>query len=72
MPRTKYPASYRLSEVCQSLIGALAGHLGVSRTGVIEQAVRKLARAEGLPEPAVGGAGTPLPKRGRKGMGGGS
>jgi hypothetical protein len=46
MGRSKYPTSYRLSDECLGLIEQLAGTLGISQAGVIEQAVRKLARAE--------------------------
>jgi hypothetical protein len=44
MPRN--PTSYRLSEECLRLIALLAKSLGINQTAVVEQAVRKLARAE--------------------------
>jgi hypothetical protein len=43
---SKQATSYRLSAECRELITRLAGRLGISQAGVIEQAVRKLARAE--------------------------
>jgi hypothetical protein len=46
MGRTKHPASYRLSPECLALIERLSAVLGISQTGVVEQAVRKLAREE--------------------------
>jgi hypothetical protein len=46
MPTTKHPTSYRLSDECRKLIEQLAGTLGISQAGVIEQAIRKFARAE--------------------------
>jgi hypothetical protein len=46
MGETKQPTSFRLSGECLELLEQLAGHLGISQTGVVEQAVRKLARAE--------------------------
>jgi hypothetical protein len=52
MPPGKHPSSYRLSEECRGLIEQLSAALGISQTGVIEQAVRKLARAE-LPPPSA-------------------
>jgi len=44
----KYPFSFRLTDRAQQLIDSLAYHLGVSKTAVIELAVRELARQEGL------------------------
>lgn len=46
MAKPKGATSYRLSEDAQRLISALADRLGVSKTGVLEIAVRKLARSE--------------------------
>lgn len=43
---TKQPTSFRLSGECVRLMNRLAAALGISQAGVIEQAVRKLARAE--------------------------
>jgi hypothetical protein len=48
----KYPTSYRLSQECLILIEQLSAHLGITGTGVIEQAVRKMARAEMPDAPA--------------------
>jgi hypothetical protein len=55
----KPPTSFRLSEDCQALLERLAEHLGITRTAVLEMAVRKLARAEHLPDP-------PPPSRAKK------
>lgn len=52
----KYPMSYRLTKTAQVLIDKLADRLGISKTGVIEVAVRELARREKLYRPE--GAGT--------------
>lgn len=38
--------SYRLSEEAQGLLNELAGLLGISKTGVLEIAIRKLAKLE--------------------------
>ncbi len=46
MPKPRSGTSYRLSENAQDLLGRLAGHLGLTRTGVLEMAIRKLAYAE--------------------------
>jgi hypothetical protein len=42
----KNPTSFRLSDECLRLIARLSETLGINQTAVIEQAVRKLARAE--------------------------
>jgi hypothetical protein len=54
MATDKTPSSYRFSDRARELIDRLADHLGVSKTDVIEMAVRLLARREfeGAPEPA--------------------
>lgn len=64
MARNKYPSSFRLSEECLTLLERLAENLGISQAGVIEQAVRKLARAE-LPAPVDPDPGPP-PRSRRK------
>jgi hypothetical protein len=46
MADSKQPSSYRLSEECRDLLVRLAEALGLSQAGVIEMAVRKLARLE--------------------------
>jgi hypothetical protein len=46
MAKPKGATSYRLSEDAQRLITTLADRLGVSKTGVLEIAVRKLAGSE--------------------------
>jgi predicted transcriptional regulator len=52
MAPTKHPTSFRLSDECLALIEQLAAALGISQAGVVEQAIRKFARAE---LPAQGG-----------------
>lgn len=42
----KNPTSFRLSDECLRLIARLSENLGINQTAVIEQAVRRLARAE--------------------------
>jgi hypothetical protein len=65
MAHHKYPSSYRLSEECRRLIERLSDALGISQAGVLEQAVRKLARAE-LPDLGTpASAEAPKPRRGR-------
>jgi hypothetical protein len=59
MATDKPPTSYRLSDQCRDLIDHLTEHLGVSKTDVIEMAVRHLARRE------FGYAGEEKPKRRR-------
>jgi hypothetical protein len=46
MATDKNPTSFRLSEEALGLIGRLAETLGISRTSVVEMAVRQLARRE--------------------------
>jgi hypothetical protein len=46
MATDKTPSSYRFSDQARALIDRLAEHLGVSKTDVIEMAVRLLARRE--------------------------
>jgi hypothetical protein len=46
MAKPKGATSYRLSEDAQQMIVALADRLGLSKTGVLELAVRKLAHSE--------------------------
>jgi hypothetical protein len=65
MVRSKLPSSYRLSEGCQQLLKQMSDHLGISQAGVIEQAVRKLARAEGVEAESGEKPATPK-KPGRK------
>jgi hypothetical protein len=55
MAPNKLASSYRLSPECRDLINRLAEALGISQAGVIEQAVRKLARAELPPDQQPGG-----------------
>jgi hypothetical protein len=57
----KLPSSYRLSPECRRLLDRLQQVLGISRTSVLEQAVRKLARRE-LDGERVG----PVPVDGRR------
>jgi uncharacterized protein (DUF1778 family) len=63
MPTDKNPTSYRLSEEALALIDRLAEALGISRTSVVEMAVRQLARRE-LGEAARAQG---KPRRGRRG-----
>lgn len=44
--RDKHPTSYRLTPECRTLIEELARALGISRSGVIEIAVREKAKRE--------------------------
>jgi hypothetical protein len=46
MPKPKSGTSYRLSQDAQHLLTSLAGKLGLTKTGVLEMAIRKLAYAE--------------------------
>jgi hypothetical protein len=59
MATDKTPTSYRFSGHARGLIDRLSEHLGVSKTDVIEMAVRLLARRE------FEGGGEPAPKRPR-------
>jgi hypothetical protein len=54
MPTSKNPASYRLSEEALVLIEQLAKAMGLSRTSVIEVAIRQLAKKEGVQSPKEG------------------
>ncbi len=66
MAPNKLPSSYRLSEECHQLIAQLAEALGISQAGVIEQAVRKLARTELPPGSHSEGARDKKPSQPRK------
>ena len=44
----KYPIAFRLTEIAQELVDRLAEHLGMSKTAIVETAIRELARKEGL------------------------
>ena len=46
MPKPRSGTSYRLSEDAQALLGKLSGRLGLTRTAVLEMAIRKLAYTE--------------------------
>ena len=46
--RTKAPTSFRLSDAAMELLAALAADTGQSQTGVIELALRDLAKARGV------------------------
>lgn len=51
MPKPRGGTSYRLSTDAQDLLARLADRLGLTKTGVLEMAIRKLAHAElGDPE----------------------
>ncbi len=42
MPNSSNDTSYQLSEEAQELLGKLAGRLGLTKTSVVEMAIRKL------------------------------
>lgn len=46
MPKPRGGTSYRLSEDAQELLGRLADRLGLTKTSVVEMAIRKLAYLE--------------------------
>jgi hypothetical protein len=46
MPKPRSGTSYRLSEDAQRLLARVADRLGLTKTGVLEMAIRKLAYAE--------------------------
>jgi hypothetical protein len=46
MPKPRGGTSYRLSDDAQVLLGVLASRLGLTKTSVLEMAIRKLAFAE--------------------------
>lgn len=48
MREKKRPTAVRLTPEAYRLIGELAAKLGVSRTAVIELAIRRLAEREGI------------------------
>jgi hypothetical protein len=48
---TVYPYSFRLTSVARDLLEALATRMGLSRKGVVETALRELARQESLYPP---------------------
>ncbi len=59
----KKATSYRLSRTALLQIHVLADKLGLSRTAVIEVAIRKMAREEGVSPPDVLGEPVPRGKR---------
>jgi hypothetical protein len=61
MAKPKGATSYRLSSGAQQMISALADRLGLSKAGVLEMAVRKLAHAEFGDDVLARKAQTPLP-----------
>lgn len=46
MPKPRGGTSYRFSTDAQVLLARLADRLGLTKTGVLEMAIRKLAQAE--------------------------
>jgi hypothetical protein len=46
MAKPRGATSYRLSEDAQGMLAGLATRLGLSKTAVLEMAIRKLARSE--------------------------
>ncbi len=50
---TKKKTSIRLSDTAQKFLQQLAERLGISQSAVIEQAIRTLARKEGIREEHV-------------------
>jgi hypothetical protein len=63
MPKPRGGTSYRFSSEAQELLARLADALGVSKTAVIEMALRKVARAE-LPAEQIPAESEPA-RRGR-------
>jgi hypothetical protein len=55
MGKPKGATSYRLARDTQHLLAALAERLGLSKTAVVEMAVRKLAHSELGPQGVVTG-----------------
>jgi hypothetical protein len=49
MPKPKGATSYRLTVEAQDILTRLAEALGVNKTSVLEMALRRMAKAEGLP-----------------------
>lgn len=63
MPKPRSGTSYRLSEEAQNLLGRLACRFGLTKTSVLEMAIRKLAYAElGNDEAAVDPRAWPKPR----------
>lgn len=51
--RETIPTSVRISPVCKLLWDGLASKLGLSNTGVLETAIRRMAKEEGIEIEAV-------------------
>jgi hypothetical protein len=49
----KKSTSFHLSDEALELLSVLSGQLGISQAGVVEIAIRKLARLEGVGRPGV-------------------
>lgn len=48
-PKRKNPKAFRLSDQGDALLESLSKHLGVKQTAVVEMAIRRMAKAEGIP-----------------------
>jgi hypothetical protein len=48
LPKRKTPKAFRLSDQGEALLVALSDHLGVKQTAVIEMAIRRMAKTEGV------------------------
>jgi hypothetical protein len=51
MPITLINRNFRLSLLADYMLTKTAGKLGVTKTAVVEMAIRRMARAEGIFEP---------------------
>ena len=63
----KNPTSFRLSRTALLQLKDLADLLGLSRAAVLEVAIRKMARDEGVSPPEVLGAPVPRGERDPRG-----
>lgn len=46
--KRKTPKAFRLSDQGESLLVKIAEHLGVNQTAVVEMAIRRMAKGEGI------------------------
>jgi len=63
MTTSKQASSYRFTPECRSLFNHLPAYLGISQAGIIEMALRKLARAELPPDQQPDGEPPPAGQR---------
>jgi len=60
------PLGLRISPVADQLLKQIAGHMGVSKTAVLEIVIREKAKHEGIPMPVADSEKTVIPDGGAR------